>query len=59
MRYVVVVDDEHMVEEFLEVLLRRADYKKNLSMTQERPSILLRSSATTYASSLQILPCLT
>ena len=28
MRYVVVVDDEHMVEEFLEVLLRRADYKE-------------------------------
>ena len=27
MRYVVVVDDEHMVEEFLETLLRRADYK--------------------------------
>lgn len=27
MRYVVVVDDEHMVEEFLEALLRRADYK--------------------------------
>jgi len=26
-RYVVVVDDEHMVEEFLETLLRRADYK--------------------------------
>ena len=28
MRYVVVVDDEHMVEEFLETLLRRADYKE-------------------------------
>jgi len=27
-RYVVVVDDEHMVEEFLETLLRRADYKE-------------------------------
>jgi FixJ family two-component response regulator len=27
MGYVVVVDDEHMVEEFLEALLRRADYK--------------------------------
>ena len=27
MGYVVVVDDEHMVEEFLEAFLRRADYR--------------------------------
>jgi DNA-binding NtrC family response regulator len=59
MKYVVVIDDEIMVEEYLEAFLRKADYREiSFNDPREAFDFIKEHPVTKYASSLQILTCL-